>query len=111
MSNCSEICLEMLYVNYIESDYGDVQTNISFREFVAKEIFPRRFGENIFETIERFEERENVIFVCFLSSCKSAFIDSNSQLCCDAELPIVNSVVYPGIHFVNLFCEFRRIKR
>src|SRR5205814_8366297 len=111
VSNCSEICLEMLYVYCIESDYSDVQTNISFSEFVAKEIFPRRFGENIFETIERFEEWENIIFVRFLSSSKSAFVNSNCQLYYDAKLPIINSIVNPGIHLVNLFGEFRRIKR
>jgi len=41
MSDCPDIALEMLYVDWIEADYGDIQTNICFCEVISKEIFPR----------------------------------------------------------------------
>jgi len=52
VSNRSNVAFEMLYVDGIESDDGDVQTNVRFSEFIAEQVFPRRLGEHVFETIQ-----------------------------------------------------------
>ena len=55
MSDSSDIGLEMLNIDRIETYDSHVQANIRFCEFGPEEVFPRGFGEHLFETIERFE--------------------------------------------------------
>jgi hypothetical protein len=80
VSDCAEIRLEMLNVYRIEADNGDEQAYINFREFVAKEIFPRRFGEDIFETVERLEQWEDIIFIRLLSTCETTLVHTNCEI-------------------------------
>jgi len=51
VANSSNIGFEMLNVNRIESDDSNIESNISFREFVPEEIFPRRLGKDIFKSV------------------------------------------------------------
>ena len=80
MSDCAEIRLEMLNIYRIETDYSDEQADISFRKFVAQEIFSRRFGEDIFETVERLEQWEDIILIRFLSCCEATLVYTNSEI-------------------------------
>jgi len=79
VSDSSNVTFEMLNVNGIEANDGDVQTNVRLREFISEEIFPGGFREHAFKTIERFEQRENVILICLLRCRKSAFIHPCNQ--------------------------------
>ena len=79
MSDCTEIRFEMLNVYRIEADDGDEQANISFREFVAQEIFPRRFSKDVFETVEGFEKWEDVILIRLLGSCEATLVYTNCK--------------------------------
>ena len=76
MSDSSDIGLEMLNIDRIETYDSHVQANIRFCEFGPEEVFPRGFGEHLFETIERFEQWEDIILVSLLGSCEAAFVDS-----------------------------------
>jgi len=78
VSDGSDIAFKVLNIHRIESDDGDVQADIGLREFITKKIFPRRFSEHIFKAIERLEEREYIILVCFLSRCKAALVDTDN---------------------------------
>jgi hypothetical protein len=41
VSDSPKIAFKVLYVDWIEADDSDVQTNVGFGKFITKEIFPR----------------------------------------------------------------------
>jgi len=106
VSDGSDIAFKVLHVDGIKADDGDVQADIRFCEFVAQQVL--RFGKDIFETVEGFEERIDIILICLLSSCEPAFIDTTLTRQ-RTGIPIVNGIIDPIVDLVNLFSEFRRI--
>jgi len=93
----ADVGFKVLHVHRIETDDGRVETDIRFCQFIAEEIF--RFGEHVFDTIQRFEKWKDVIFVSLLGCCKATFVHA-----------IVDSVVYPRIRLVNQFRQFGRVE-
>lgn len=62
----AEIALEVLYIDWIETNDGRVEAHVGFCQAVTEVEWPTGFGEVCFCTVEGLEELGDSLFVGFL---------------------------------------------
>src|ERR1700761_4438981 len=92
----SNVAFKVLDVDGIEAHDCCVQSDVCFCEFVAEIVWSLGggFGEILFGAIERFEELEDVPFVCFLRGCESTLVYS-----------VIDIVIRPFIYLFDLVLQ------
>src|SRR3954462_11412915 len=71
-----DITLKMLDVNRIEANDSREQPDVSFSERFSEEIWSVRLLQDLFETVEGFEELVDSLLICLLSCGKPTLVDS-----------------------------------
>lgn len=96
----TDIRLEMLNINGIKANDCRIQSHITFCDMLTPVEWSPRCWQVLFNSVKRFEQWLNSLFICFLSGCKAAFVDT-----------IVYVVISPSIRLINLLPKVFRIKR
>ena len=105
MSNHHQIALEDIVIRNIEPDEGGIQANVCIGHEVAEQvlasssIIPLPEGKMPFQPVQALEQYDQMLFVRFLCSCKATLVHS-----------IVDCIVNPLVHLIDLFSQFLRIK-
>ena len=95
-----KIALEQGVIRGVETSESRIQPNICFGDMATKQIRRLVLRKVCLQAVQRFKQSINVRVVCLLRGGKSTLVD-----------PIVDGVVDPLIHSVNVLYFFVRKKR
>lgn len=100
MADHLEVAIEYVIVRDVEAGKGCVKPNVGLGDVLAKQVgLMCGVCEMSFEPVKGFEQRVHICVVGLLRHGKSTLVYA-----------VIDSVVDPFVHFVNLFAQMLRVE-
>lgn len=95
ISDHSNVALEVLYIDWVKTNNGWVETDVNLSQGSTEDVWATRFLQQCFNLVKALEDTLDMFIISLLGLRKPCLVD-----------PVVNLIISPGVEFINLRLEF-----